>query len=205
MPKPQGNDLGMDLGDHCLAEIGLLQTNAARFEQKHWQDELAALAVAPRQRECRRNLAGGNFPHAAALEGSLDCHDHGRLAGELPARNDDAVIGLGHDPLQRQPGGFKPVEWAEQLAEGARVEKRPGSLAGPHLDDALARQETITALLGNRVVTVCRGHHDRTSSAACSSRSVTVPGVAPKSLTSSFATRSKRAKNRSSTAFQTWA
>ena len=163
------------------------------------------LSQSRRQRECGRDLAGGNFPHAAALERPLDRHDHGGLASELTARNDDTVIRLGHDPLKRKPGRFQPVERAEQLAEAAWIENRPDAFSRPHLDDAQARQETLAALLGDRVIAVCGVYHDRASSAACWSRSVTVPGVAPKSLISTFAALSKREKNRSSTAFQTWA
>src|ERR1700757_100786 len=48
----------------------------------------------------------GPSPHPAALERPLDRHDHGGPAGELPARDDDAVIRLGHDPLERKPGRF---------------------------------------------------------------------------------------------------
>ena len=35
------------------------------------------------------------------------------------------------------------------------IEKRPRALACPHLDDALARQEAVASLLGNRIVDVC--------------------------------------------------
>src|SRR5579871_2374568 len=55
----QRDDFGMDLGDHGLAEIGLLQANAAGFKQKHRHDRLAALTVTPRQLERARDLAGG--------------------------------------------------------------------------------------------------------------------------------------------------
>ncbi len=189
---------------HGLAEIGLLQANSAGFEQKHRQDRLAALAIMPRQREGARDFAGGDLAHAAALEGSFDRHDHGRPAAELPAGDDDTVIRLGHDALERKPRGFHPVERAEQLAEAARIENGLGALPRPHLDDALTPQETIPALFGDGIIVACGVHHDRTSSAACSSRNVTVPGVAPKSLISILAARSNRAKNRSSTSFQTW-
>ncbi len=101
---PQGNDLGMDLADHGLAEVGLLQANAARLEQKHRQDRLAALAIAPCEGQCGRDLARRHLPHAAALERALDRHDHGGPAGHLSACNDNAVIRLGHDSLERKPG-----------------------------------------------------------------------------------------------------
>ena len=52
----QRNDFGMDLGDHGLTEIGLLQPNASRLKQKHRQDCLATLPVAPRQSEGGRYL-----------------------------------------------------------------------------------------------------------------------------------------------------
>src|SRR4029077_18634486 len=131
-----------------------------------------------------RDLAGGNFAHAAALECSLDRHDQRGLAGELPARNDDTVIGLGHNSLQWKPRGFHAIKRTKQFVEGTDIEKRSSALACPHLNDALAREETVTALFGNRIVEVCGLHCERTSSAACSRRNVTVPGVAPKSLIS---------------------
>src|SRR5262245_11374778 len=173
----------MDLGDHGLAEVGLLQANAAGLEQKHRQDRLAALPVAPRERQCGRDLARRHLPHASALERALDRQDQGGPAGELPARDDDAVIRLGHDPLERKPGRFYVVERAKQLAKRTGIEERPGALARPHLDDTPARQEAVAALPGDRVLMALL-HHERTSSAACSSRNVTVPGVAPKSLIS---------------------
>src|ERR1700733_1905368 len=200
----QRNDFGMDLSDDGLAEISLLQANTASFQQKHWQDRLATLAVAPRQPEGASDFAGGNFSHATPLECSLDRHDHGRPATELPSRDDNTVIRLRNNSFKREPRGFHSIERAEQLAEAARIKNRLSALARPHLDDALALQEAIPALFGDRIVVVCGVHHDRASSAACSRRKVTVPGVAPKSLISTLAARPNRAKKRSSTSFQTW-
>ena len=199
------DDLGVDLGDHGLAEVGLLEPDAAGFQQQHRQDRFAGLAVASRERERACDLAAGDFSQAAPLERPLDRHDHGGFAREFPARDDDAVIGLGHDPLERKPGGFQAIERAKQLAEATGIKERLGTLARSHLDDAPPRQEAVAALRGGRIGTVFRRRHGFTSSPACSSRNVTVPGVAPKSLISTRAACSKWEKNRSSTAFQTWA
>ena len=111
--------------------------------------------------------------------------------------DDHAVVALRHHALRHEPGRLDPIERVQQLAEGAGIEDglRPARGRG-------ARRSSRARGAGCGQGCDHGSAHDRLTSRAWARRRDTTPGVAPKSLISTEAATSWRAKKRSSTAFQ---
>src|SRR3984885_9403167 len=144
-----------------------------------------------------RNLGARNLAHTAALIGALDCRYQSGSAGQCASRQHDSVVRLRDDPLQGQPRRLDAIEGTQHFTERARIENGARALARVHFNKAVALEKTPVSGPCCRIAV-----HARKPSAACAKRSITVPGVAPKSLISIDTAPSKRAKNRSSTFFQ---
>src|SRR6267378_2736283 len=164
---------GHELGNCRQAKIGLLQTHAAGLEQNHRAGRYTFLVVGTGQIESGSHLFAGNLSHAAALKGALERNNDCCLPGNFSFHHHTAIICLWRDALHRQPGRFHAIEGAKQLARCSRIEERRGPLPCVEFDKALPVDEVcVISLVAHRSLT----------SAACSRRSWTLPGVAPASL-----------------------
>ena len=103
----------------------------------------------PRRLSCRReferagDLGAADFAQAAALKRAFDREDHRRLSFDLALGDDDAVVGLRHDALARQPRRSHALERIDQFAKPAAVEQCADAAACVELDEAVARQEVL--------------------------------------------------------------
>src|SRR6202451_2756486 len=190
---PQRQDGRHHFGDSIESQVGFLQTHTACFEQQDRDRFLTVLRISSCEIEGGRHLSARDLAHAARLEPSFKCNDDGRLTGDRAFENNAAIIELWCDALLGQPGRFDPVEWADQLAPGTRIHQALRPRSGIQFDKALPQDK----FWNHRCIA-----HDSITSTARSSRSITLPGVAPASLISMRTAPSYFEKKRSSTAFQ---
>jgi len=181
----QRDDSRLNLGDCRQAQIRLLQAHAAGLEEDHRTDRVARFDFTERQFERRRDLRTRHLADASALKSGLDCGDDGRLAAERAACDHRAVVGLADDALHREPRRFELVERAEQFAVRARIEQRVRAFASRHFNETVPREKTL--LRGHRVSPESLASLASLTSTASERRSMTTPGVAPKSFSSNFA------------------
>ena len=172
---PQSDDRGLYFGDHGEAEIGFLESDAARLKQKDGTRRAAPLVIARCEFERADNFLARHFAHAAALKGAFDGDDHRRFAVETAVHDDDAVVFLRHDALHFEPDAVLAVEGADKLPGAPGIQDRQRAFARREFDKAAPRQKALE---------INFSFHFPLSSTACCSRSETMPGVAPKSLIS---------------------
>src|SRR5271154_7104094 len=175
---PQRQDGRHHFGDSIESQVGFLQAHAACFEQQDRDRFLTVLRISSCEIEGGRHLGARDLGHAARLEPSFKCNNDGRLTSDRAFENNAAIIELWCDALLGQPRRFHQA-------------LRPRS--GIQFDKALPQDK----FWNHRCIA-----HDSIPSTACSSRSITLPGVAPASLISMRMAPSYFEKKRSITAFQ---